>query len=89
MYFPSTIRRTSDGRWSVRHESDGIGSLEITAATREQATEKLRQEIRYRLELCPCSGETYQHIDIQIVENVYNSIATERETSSAQGRPTL
>jgi hypothetical protein len=38
----------------------------VTAATREQAIEKLRGEIRYRLELCPCSGETYQHIAIEI-----------------------
>ena len=67
MKFPSTILRRSDGQWSLRHESPEIGKVEVTAPTREQAAEKLRGEIRYRLELCPCSGETYQHIKIDVV----------------------
>ena len=68
MKFPSTILRTSDGQWSLRHESPEIGRVEVTAQTREQAVEKLRGEISYRLELCPCSGETYRHIKIEISE---------------------
>ena len=68
MRFPSTILRGSDGQWSLRHESPEIGQVEVTAPTRGQAVEKLRGEIRYRLELCPCSGETYQHIKIEISE---------------------
>ena len=68
MKFPSTILRRSDGQWSLRHESSEIGNVEVTAPRREQAAEKLRGEIRYRLELCPCSGETYQHIKIDISE---------------------
>ena len=69
MKFPSTMRRTNDGQWSLRHESSEIGQVEVTAPTREQATEKLIGEIRYRLELCPCSGETYQHITIELSES--------------------
>ncbi|MDH3716939.1 MAG: hypothetical protein OES79_02345 [Planctomycetota bacterium] len=69
MKFPSTILRKSDGNWSLRHESREIGQVEVTAATREQAIEKLRGEIRYRRELCPCSGETYQYIKIEITES--------------------
>ena len=61
------MTRTREGRWAIRHEGAVIGRIEVTASTREQAMEKLRQEIRYRLELCPCSGETYQHIDIEII----------------------
>jgi hypothetical protein len=30
----------------------------------------MRGELRYRLELCPCSGESYQHIEVEIVEAV-------------------
>ena len=30
------------------------------------AIEKMRGEIRYHLELCPCTGETYQHVDIEL-----------------------
>ena len=69
MKFPSAIVRTSDGKWCLRHESPEVGRVEVTAPTREQAAEKLRGEIRYRLELCPCSGETYQHIEIEICES--------------------
>jgi hypothetical protein len=68
MNFPCTIHRRPDGQWSLRHESRDVGSVEVTAPTREQAAEKMRGEIRYRLELCPCTGETYRHITIEISE---------------------
>lgn len=68
MRFPCTILRKSDGQWAMRHESSEIGQVEVTAATREQAADKIRGEIRYRLELCPCSGEAYRHIKIEISE---------------------
>ena len=68
MKFLTNASRTRDGGWLMRHESPGVGRVEVTGPTREQAEEKLRGEIRYRLELCPCSGETYQHIQIEVVE---------------------
>ena len=49
--------------------SQEVGRVEATAPTREQAIEKLRGEIRYRLDLCPCSGETYQRIKVEIVDS--------------------
>lgn len=63
-----TISRRPGGNWAARHDSREAGRVEVQAATREQAIEKIRGEIRYRLELCPCSGETYQHIQIEVVE---------------------
>lgn len=69
MKFPSTIVQTSDGSWLLRHEGPNVGRVEVTAPTREQAVEKLRGEISYRLELCPCSGEAYQYINIEICES--------------------
>ena len=70
MKFPSSMRRSGDGQWLLRHESPELGVVEVTAATREEATEKLRGEIQYRLELCPCSGATYQYITIDIVDTM-------------------
>jgi hypothetical protein len=52
----------------LRFEGSDIGRVEVTAPTRELAVEKMRGEIRYRLELCPCSGEAYQRINIEIIE---------------------
>ena len=40
----------------------------LSLPERQDALDKLRREILYRLELCPCSGETYQHADIELVE---------------------
>ena len=56
------------GGWIARHDSRDVGYVEVRAATREAAIEKIEGEIRYRLELCPCSGETYQHIQVDVVE---------------------
>ena len=67
MRYPTTIERLADGGWRAAHESRDVGAVNARAATREEAIEKLKGEIRYRLELCPCTGETYQHIDVEIV----------------------
>jgi hypothetical protein len=67
MRYSCTIEQTAAG-WTATHESKDVGQVRAAAATREEAIEKLKGEIRYRLELCPCTGETYQHIAVEIVE---------------------
>lgn len=67
MRYRCTIARLPAG-WLARHDSRDVGTVEVRALTRDEAIEKIRGEIRYRLELCPCTGETYQHIDVEIVE---------------------
>lgn len=56
MKLPCTISRTVDGRWLARHVGAQFGPIEITAMERESALTKLREELQYRIELCPCSG---------------------------------
>ena len=68
MRFACMLSKAPDGQWQARHEGRDVGAVEARAASREEAIEKLKGEIRYRLELCPCTGETYQHIDVDIVE---------------------
>lgn len=68
MRFECRIDRVSDG-WTVSHNSKDVGQVDVRAATREEAIEKIVGEIRYRLELCPCTAETYQHVDVQIIES--------------------
>jgi hypothetical protein len=67
MKFHCTVRREND-QWVVRHEGPQAGAVQVRAASRDDALEKMRGELRYRLELCPCTGETYQHIDIEVLE---------------------
>src|SRR4029453_5567206 len=54
--------------WLGLHESRDVGRVEVKAPTRDEVIEKIKGEIRYRLELCPCTGETYQHIDVEVIE---------------------
>ena len=68
MRFPCILTRLPDGRWSARHESREVGVAEARGTSREEALAKIEGEIRYRLELCPCTGETYQHIAVEVVE---------------------
>jgi hypothetical protein len=65
MRFPCSISQRAGGDWSVRHVGRDVGTVEVTARSREEALEKMRGELRYRLELCPCTGELYQ--DVQVV----------------------
>jgi hypothetical protein len=68
MTFRCQLARTGAGQWSVRHASADTGVVEVTAGSREQALEKMRAELRYRLELCPCTGEQYKDIEIDLIE---------------------
>lgn len=68
MQFRCSVCRLPDGRWSVRHDGSDVGPVELTAATKDEALEKMRAELRFRLELCPCTGEAYQHLAIEIIE---------------------
>ena len=66
MKFACHLISESGGRWRAVHESRDLGRVEALADTREAAVEKLKGEIRDRLELCPCTGESYQHIDVEV-----------------------
>jgi len=63
-----TIRRLPAG-WLAQHDSPEVGHVEVRALTRKEVIEKIEGEIRYRLELCPCTGETYRHIEIRAVDD--------------------
>jgi hypothetical protein len=69
MRYPCTLARLTDGRWSARHDSRDVGPVEVRALSREEAIAKIEGEIRYRLELCPCTGESYRHIAVEIVDS--------------------
>lgn len=68
MRLTCTIKRLPEG-WSAIHDSRDVGRVEVTAPTRDEVIEKIRGEVRYRLELCPCTGETYRHIEIDAIES--------------------
>ena len=68
MRFSCRTAQQKTGLWAVRYEGTDLGPVEVTAPTREQALEKMRHELRYRLELCPCSGNMYRDVPIELLE---------------------
>jgi predicted RNase H-like HicB family nuclease len=67
MKFRCTLRQ-EQGQWVVRHDSPQVGVCQARGKSREEALENMRGELRYRLELCPCTGETYQYLEIELEE---------------------
>ena len=61
-----------NGTWTAEHASPNVGPVSVIAFTRGEALRKLEAEIRYWLEMCPCTGQTYQHIGIEVVESGRN-----------------
>jgi hypothetical protein len=57
-----------NGSWSVRHASPTLGKVEVSAASRDDALAKMRDELQYRLELCPCSGASGDKVVLQVKE---------------------
>lgn len=68
MKFPCTIERRTDGRWLARHSGSTLGTVEVSAATRDEALVKLRNELQYRIELCPCSGVSGDRAEVVVQE---------------------
>ena len=64
-----TLNRMSNGIWLVRHSSSSLGSVKITARSREDALTKMRNELQYRMELCPCSGKSVGAVELQLSED--------------------
>lgn len=69
MQFVCRVLRTGPDRWTASYEGADLGPVSVTADSHDQALEKLRRELRYRLEMCPCTGEIYQEMEIELRES--------------------
>jgi len=65
MKFPCTVRHLDNGRWLARSTGSPLGTVEVSAASRDEALEKLRGELRYRAEFCPCSGVPDDYVELE------------------------
>ncbi len=70
MTYPCTLKYLIDGQWQARSLGTDVGNVEVIAASRRQAVERLRDEIRYRLEWCPCSAVDDDYVQLEIRESV-------------------
>jgi hypothetical protein len=58
-----------DGLWTAEYASSDIGPIRVTGPTRDEAVRKIEEEIRYWLEMCPCTGQTYRNLTIEVVSS--------------------
>ena len=66
MKLSCTVSPLANGRWLARHAGSSTGHVEITAPTREEALTKMRDELQYRIEWCPCSGASGDAVELQV-----------------------
>ena len=68
MKLTCTVFRLANGKWLARHTGSSTGQVEVTAPTREEVLTKMRNELRYRSEYCPCTGVTDDFVELQVRE---------------------
>jgi hypothetical protein len=68
MKLTCTVCRLPDGKWLARHTGTSVGPVEVRAPTRDEVLTKLRDELQYRIELCPCSGAWGDTVELQVRE---------------------
>jgi hypothetical protein len=57
------------GLWTAEHSSQDVGPIRVTASTRAEVLQKIEGEIRYWLEMCPCSGQASRKLEIELVDS--------------------
>ena len=68
MKLTCTLAHLATGRWLARHTGSSVGQVEVTAPTREEALTKMRDELQYRIEWCPCRGASADAVELQVRE---------------------
>ena len=61
--FPVRLTQTSDGQWLATCRSPVCLSR---ARSADEALAKIRAEIRYRIEWCPCTGVGDDYVQLEV-----------------------
>ena len=64
-----TLTPLPNNVWRIRHSSSALGEVEITGSSRDEALTRMQKELQYRMELCPCTGESVGTIELQVDED--------------------
>ena len=65
MKYPVRVQPSFDGGFVATAVT--FPNCSSRAATRDEALSKIRDEIRYRIELCPCTGVSDDFVELEIV----------------------
>ncbi len=66
MKFPVTVKTLIDGRVQVRCLGTVAGEVTVVGENRDDALERAKNEIRYRIEWCPCSAVSDEFVELDI-----------------------
>lgn len=66
--FPATVKRLIDGTYQVRSIGTIAGEVSVLGKTREEAIARATEEIRYRIEWCPCSAVSDEFVELELRE---------------------
>jgi hypothetical protein len=68
MKYRVTLKQSFGGGYYARCNAAPQGPADAQGASREETLEALRREIRFRLELCPCSGVSEDFVELEVEE---------------------
>lgn len=68
MKFPVTLKRLLDGKWQARSIGTIAGEVTVVGESKEAALERAKNEIRYRIEWCPCSAVSDEFVELDVRE---------------------
>ncbi len=66
--FPATLKKLIDGSYQIRSIGTIAGEVTVVAETREAAIARAKDEIRYRIEWCPCSAVSDEFVELDLNE---------------------
>jgi hypothetical protein len=66
--FPATLKKLIDGTYQVRSIGSIAGEVTVVGNTREAAIARATDEIRYRIEWCPCSAVSDEFVELDLRE---------------------
>jgi len=65
MIFEARLESAEDGSYRATSADPQASALGLSAAS---ALERLRAEIRYRIEMCPCSSVDDDYVQVRVIE---------------------
>ena len=63
--YKARVRQEADGSWVA--SAVALPNCWSRAAGRDEALAKLRDEIRYRIEYCPCTGVDDEYVRVEVI----------------------
>lgn len=65
MIYEATLEQTEDGEYAASCQEPPVT---VSGLSPTNALDRLRAEIRYRIELCPCSGVEEDYVELDVVD---------------------